>query len=195
MLDADRNPRASLRIGCDAAGNGGSGIGLGPKSPNPTAQTIFRCNDATQPGRQNWTKNAGKKGPARVKQLLADQFTAQTTLAASYGLLQMMYGLAIEKSWKTSDGRQNPSLLFDAVGGAAHGEGSLIAGSAVVRDRVVQSKSRFAIPFAPTSSNNLLLRFVPGWRFYNPGKAGYPESVAAGVPLFMPRLGVPMFAE
>src|SRR5688572_14417563 len=124
-------------------------IGAGVRSPNPNAYEVFRCNDTTLPGRQNWTTLAGADGSARAKQLLADPFTAQTTLAASYGLLQLMYGRAIDGGWTASNGARNPSLLFDAIGGAARGEGSLVAGTIIVKNTLLQARSGLATPFLP----------------------------------------------
>ncbi len=120
LADADRDARASLRIGCDQHGNGGTPIGVGGRSPNPTAQEIFRCNDRTR----NWYRLTGNN-ETRKTRFDADSFTAQTTLAASYGLLQVMYGRAIEERWSGSSGLQNPSLLFDPPGAASSGEGEL----------------------------------------------------------------------
>jgi hypothetical protein len=61
--------------------------------------------------------------------LAALDFTAQTTLAASYGLMQTMYVLGEELNWSTTDGRQNPSLLFDTAENVNGGGGSLSIGT------------------------------------------------------------------
>jgi hypothetical protein len=76
-----------------------------------SARQIFEDNDGTQ----NWSdpKFVGSTDwwdPTRLAML---EFTAQTPLAASYGLMQTMYVKAKELNWVTNDGRRNPALLFD----------------------------------------------------------------------------------
>lgn len=196
LLAADRDTRASLRIGCDRDGNGGSPIGAGPAAPNPSAWEIFRCNDHTLAGRQNWSPQVGDADEAarRANLLHKDPFTAQTAIAASYGLLQVMYGRAIDEGWASADGARNPSLLFDLPGAAARGEGSLVAGAAIVRRRVLEGAKRGGAAFPPTSPDELLAPFVPAWQRYNPGQKGYAEDVASRTTSFIPRPSVPVIA-
>jgi hypothetical protein len=92
-----------------------------------SARQIFEEND----GVQNWSakKFVGKTNwwdPANLKLL---EFTAQTPLAASYGLMQTMYVKATELNWVTTDGRRNPALLFDTPANQAIGGGSVAVGT------------------------------------------------------------------
>lgn len=89
-----------------------------------SAKEILLAND----NRQNWTDYASFdiNDPA---DLATVDFTAQTPLAASYGLMQTMYVVAAELNWSTTDGRRNPSLLFDTVVNTAAGGGSLAVGT------------------------------------------------------------------
>jgi hypothetical protein len=64
---------------------------------------------------QNWLTNVGTALRTRLTNnpSLMD-FTAQTDLAASYGLLQVMYPTAISPmGWTGVNGARNPSYLFD----------------------------------------------------------------------------------
>jgi len=64
---------------------------------------------------QNWPAASNQKRVAEVRKdpgLL--NFTAQTTIAASYGLLQVMYDTAVgPMKWQGVQGDRNPSYLFD----------------------------------------------------------------------------------
>ncbi len=89
-----------------------------------SAKEIVFANDNTQ----NWTDyaNFDINDPADLATI---EFTAQTPLAASYGLMQTMYVVAAELRWRTTDGRRNPSLLFDTPANTAAGGGSLAVGT------------------------------------------------------------------
>ena len=97
-----------------------------------SAREIWEENDQTQ----NWTKWS----IYTVEQVEADQellnFTAQTPLAASYGLLQIMYVTAIRSMrWEGIGAAKNPSYLFDTTGNLAPGVegGSLELGSGYLK--------------------------------------------------------------
>jgi len=95
-----------------------------------SARQIFEANDSTH-YKQNWSAPAyvGNTDWWDAKHLAMLEFTAQTPTAASFGLMQTMYVRAIELGWETTDGRQNPSLLFDTPANAAIGGGSLAIGT------------------------------------------------------------------
>jgi hypothetical protein len=87
-----------------------------------SASAIYNANNSIQ----NW----GKVSPRRAARVAANpsllNFTAQTPLASSYGLLQIMYTTAIDSmGWEGIDGAQNPSNLFDTDANLAAGGGSL----------------------------------------------------------------------
>jgi hypothetical protein len=95
-----------------------------------SARKIFEANDGTQ----NWSDTRYAPGGPRVDwwddaHLAMLEFTAQTPLASSYGLMQTMWQRANELNWTTDDGRQNPSLLFDTPNNIAVGGGSLGVGT------------------------------------------------------------------
>jgi hypothetical protein len=180
---ADINPRASLRINCAANGTGGNPIGTDiDHITNPLAWEIFRCNDA----QQNWTRKAGKKATDRKKKLQNDPFTAQTTLAASYGLMQMMFGLAVEMDWRADDQTQNPSKLFDPPGAVDRGEGSLLAGSRHVGNLLRRLLRRSGAQLS--NRNQFHLYSIAAWDRYNPGEEGYGFDIAGRVTGLQPVL-------
>jgi len=99
-----------------------------------SALEIFRENDA----RHNWTEAC--RDCAELPRLRANpavlDFTAQTPVAASYGLLQILYSTAIAPmSWPGAgeEGKRNPSLLFDTAANLEMGGGSLELGSDYLR--------------------------------------------------------------
>jgi hypothetical protein len=127
--DDDVSPRKTYKV---PRGPNGSSRNLEPIDVCPaacvSAGEIYKANDA----KQRWSKFANpatfnKNDPGDLANL--DSFTAQTPLAASYGLMQTMYAVATEYGWTTDDGRQNPSLLFDKPENWAVGGGSLSIGT------------------------------------------------------------------
>lgn len=107
-----------------------------------SAQVILDANDEVPPGdpsgcfSQNWLENLENR---RIRDELnqnpdALNFTAQTTIASSYGLLQVLYDAAISPmQWKGVSGARNPSLLFDTPTNVPNGGGSLGLGSGYLR--------------------------------------------------------------
>lgn len=187
LRDGDRDTRRLLRVGCETDGSGGTPIGIGSQDPNPTAQEIFRCNDA----QQNWFRRT-RHNQRRLDRFTASSFTAQTTLAASYGLLQVMYGRAIHEGWASADGAQNPHLLFDNPGAAIQGQGSMVVGARIVRQSVLEIASEKNTAFPPASHEALLELFTGGWQNYNPGEEGYGSAIAALAAHFLPRPQAPV---
>ena len=141
----------------------------------------------------HWYQATGYNA-ARLKQFLADPFTAQTPIAASYGLLQMMYGKAIEVGWNAA-GQRNPSMLFDREGVASTGEGSLVAGTVAVRGAVLDYSARKGGLLPPDSYEDLLALFLKGWERYNSGEDGYENVVATQTLLFLPRPQAPVLPQ
>jgi hypothetical protein len=97
-------------------------------SPTPTAEEMLSLNNA----RAGWS-NFNPRNYQTVQTALAAgdhcpiNFIAQTSLAGSYGYLQIMYVTAVGKMrWAgTTDGARNPSLLFDTPANIAKGGGSV----------------------------------------------------------------------
>jgi hypothetical protein len=180
MLNDDRDARTGLNIGCAANGTGGRPIL--PTDSLISATDIVRCNDA----RMHWVANAGAQGPSRARQLQTDPFTAQTALASSFGLMQVMYTIAvIDLNWSgNASSRKNPSFLFDTSANHAQQLGSVRLGSQIdVRN--FNRTLRRAGGNIPTA-DVLLLLFNDAWQLYNPGKPGYGALVASKVPQHVP---------
>ena len=122
----------------------------------------------------------------------SDPFTAQTTLAASYGLLQMMYATAVTTMHWTGDanGARNPSLLFDTEENHARQLGSLGVGSAkVVKDfKTVMAGSNVTVDNPAV----LLSLFIDAWQQYNSGKRTYGTEVGTHVPQYNPEPRTPV---
>lgn len=183
MTSADRDVRAGLLIDCDQAGRGGRAIV--PTDALVTVWEIFRCNDT----RMRWRRWAGRAGAERARAIQRDAFTAQTHLAASFGLLQMTYVTAIQQmNWSgAAGGAKNPSLLIDSQENWDQGAGSLIVGTAkvladyrLVNSRVVSGMVRVGSPVS------FLRSFVPAWDQYNPGEGGYGSSLMLLVDRYLP---------
>jgi hypothetical protein len=137
LTTADRDVRQSLLVGCDA--NGANGVPIGivelDGAHNPTALEIFRCTDIALG--KGWARVAGVHAGNRIRRLKANPFTAQTSLAASYGLLQMTPRKAIgDRLWPDTQPR-NPSLLFDTASNHAQGGGSLLFGTRAISLKVL----------------------------------------------------------
>ncbi len=81
---------------------------------------------------QNWSQSPLALQVSRNPGLLS--FTAQTPLAASYGLLQILYPTAIAPmQWPGVGGARNPSFLFDTQANLSADGGSLMLGSGYLR--------------------------------------------------------------
>ena len=185
----DRDARGGLRIACDKEGKNGRDIL--PSDELVTAWEIFRCNDS----RMNWKREARAAGQSRADSLKSDLFTAQTSLAASYGLLQMTYVTAIDElRWAgTDDGRRNPSLLFDTDENLLAGGGSVNLGTLKVVRAFRQLDSDLATGVrVPTGQAEIVGVFVKAWNRYNPWQKGYGESVASRVSTFAPVTAAPV---
>lgn len=94
-----------------------------------SVRQIYFANDS----KQNWSKHA----PIMLVIDINDHpeildFTAQTAVAASYGLMQVMYSTAIKAmNWqgRTSDEAKNPTYLFDTPDNLNDGGGSVEIGT------------------------------------------------------------------
>lgn len=125
IIHDDISPRSSLSIRHN-------GI-LGPIMDADTlvsASAIYVNNDA----RQHWSQYS----PARARAVAANpallNVTAQTPIASSWGLLQILYTTAIAPMhFQGIDGSRNPSFLFDTAANWSSNGGSLELGSGYLR--------------------------------------------------------------
>jgi len=134
-----------------------------------SAQEFVLANDFGPNGGQRWTDHADFDitDPADLAKI---DFTAQTTIAASYGLMQTMYQVAAELEWKTFSGQQNPSLLFDTPANIAAGGGSLAVGTLEFYWRYRKCrKGDFATDPDFTDSDAYKSMIVAALNFYNHG--------------------------
>jgi hypothetical protein len=102
---------------------------IAPRDVFVSAMEIYQNND----GSSHWSRS----NPRQARMVAADQsllqFTAQTSLAASFGFLQLLYTTAIAPmGWRGIDGQQNPSFLFD-IPENRDGGGSLEAATGYLR--------------------------------------------------------------
>jgi len=135
--------------------------------PNPTARELYEVNNVTQ----HWTRWARRdvlEDIRRNPEIL--EFVAQTPIASSYGLLQILYPTAIlEMQWPgVTAGGQNPAFLFDTAENQQAGGGSLELGTAYfvgVYVEVNSSVDRTAPQFVDHSE--LRTSFIRGFNRYN----------------------------
>lgn len=183
LLADDRDARGGLYIACTDDGTGGRTVQ--PTDTEISAAELVRCNDSTNT-RMNWIANAGVNGPARAERLRTDPFTAQTPLAASFGLLQVTYAAAIlDVLWSgNASGRKNPSFMFDTDDHHQQDLGSVRLGSQLDVRNFNKVFRRFNAAIG--NQETLLALFTETWQLYNPGKAGYGQAVAARVAQHLP---------
>jgi hypothetical protein len=129
LVDAeDVHPRAVLYL--DHAAN----TRISDAEPMVTAYTIVSQNDFWQ----NWIKNLASQ--AKKARLTSDKiaqtlsWTAQTTLASSYGLMQVLFPEQFGEGnqsfgYSGIDGKRRPYYLFDAPANIGPGGGSIPTGS------------------------------------------------------------------
>jgi hypothetical protein len=151
-----------------------------------TALDIINSN----PG-ANWrTKNPANfrtvTNAARNGDTCTSVWTAQTTLASSYGFFQVMYVTAIDRHWQGADGNlKNPSLLFDTTANLAVHGGSSELGTDIVADAVNQLHTSESQNPILASEDVLQAIFEDGWGRYNTDPT-YPGLVLSRSTLYPP---------
>lgn len=189
LSNDDRDVRKDYLIGCDAAGAGGQRIGEGERSPNPTAWEIVRCTDTQR--KINWAVSAKENATERLRRIRENPFTAQTAIAASYGLLQMTFRRSIANELWPADVTPHPSALLDTDANLAVGAGSLRLST---RDSAREFVGLWG-PGVPDSPSALLARFRGVWFKYNSKEKQYAEKVAAFAAEYMPAPQCPVFGQ
>jgi hypothetical protein len=141
--------------------------------------------------RQNWS--IGSKGRLVEANPALLEFTAQTGLASSYGLMQVMYITAIQKlTWQgTSDetrghpaGSKNPSFLFDTDENEAVGGGSVRLGAHFLAGKMRPAILKRAAAYL-TGEPDLRAVFAQALKKYNPDGT-YPSSVLRFIDQYIP---------
>lgn len=125
ILPADISPRSKYFIVVD-----GRRRNILDSDEFVSAIDIYTANDANA----HWST----KSPPRARRVAANPallaFTAQTSVSASFGLLQILYPTAIAPmGWTGINGSKNPSNLFDTPVNLLAGGGSLDPGSGYLR--------------------------------------------------------------
>jgi hypothetical protein len=86
---------------------------------------------------QNWYEilsNVARKAAITTDPQTALNWSAQTTLAASYGIMQILYTSAVAVGWEGDrDGNKNPTTLWDTAQSVAADGGSIPPGSILLR--------------------------------------------------------------
>lgn len=150
---------------------------LGSSDQMVTAVDIVRSNPAANyasnnPGNYNAVMGAFQKGD-----VCGSVWTAQTSLAASYGMMQVMYVTAIDAKWAgTTAGAKNPTYLFDTTANQSTHGGSVELGGERVRNaaRLLHSQDVNNPQFS--SEVDLQQVFLDAWGRYNT-KPAYPGLI------------------
>lgn len=107
-----------------------------------TAYELYRSNDYEDEDvgprvDQRWYEilaNSERKQQIRDHAESVLNYPAQTTVAASYGLMQILYTSAIAVAWPGDpDGKRNPALLHDTPANLERDGGSIPPGSEILR--------------------------------------------------------------
>lgn len=139
-----------------------------------SAAEIYQINDLDQ----GWSQHSPARARlARANPSLLD-FTAQTPLAASYGLLQILYPTAISPmQWRGVNGARNPSLLFDSNANLTAGGGSLTLGSNYVRRLFQRVNPTLSLEPAFSSKGTFEQAFLNAFQAYNVYREGYGGAI------------------
>jgi len=139
-----------------------------------SARDLYRFNDK-RGAKMNWSDHVpAAQLDGRVAQL---EFTAQTSLAASYGLFQVIYVTAIdEKEWAGTALGQNPSFLFDTEENIQAGGGTLTLAMTKVRDDYGNANKNAPDVETPATESRLKELFRNGYGKYNQAE-DYPTDI------------------
>ena len=154
----------------------------------------------------NWTKNSLRctDCATRVRNGTAD-FSAQFSLASSYGFVQVTYVGALDTSslgghWTGCTGNCNatdpkdPDNLFDTTGNLDNGGGSLHIGTWMVERRFASSKAAGSASPSVKRESALEALFVKAYQMYDPGIHGYGNTVITNSRSFEPNPTGTIFA-
>ncbi len=140
--------------------------------------------------KQNWRKQPGGEEEFQYLIQYKDDFTAQTSLASSYGYMQITYTTAIQKmKWTGVNGMKNPTLLFDTDSNLNLGGGSLKIGNQYLKKLYSTYNSSISVdPSLQISGPDTFIETFRGpWMTYNgKGKAAtaYPNKVITRIPAY-----------
>jgi hypothetical protein len=175
LNDADKQPRTIYTIRCDP---GEVPTKIEAEDQLVSAAEIVRCNDEVH----KWSR----QNKVNAEKLERDDFTAQSSMAASYGYMQVTYVNALDNEWAgITTGEKNPTFLFDTEGNRQVGGGSLDIGTRIMtihfREVLGGKADSPSFPY----STALDQKAVDAWIRYN-GRARYGSEVLEHVPFFLP---------
>lgn len=114
-------------------------------------------------------------------------FTAQTTLASSYGLLRISYITAIGAvKWEALNNAWNPSCLFDTKANWANGGGSLAPGTGYLANLFFNENVNPDLdPSNPAFSapDDFANAFINAFNYYNHNTTGGPYGQTLSIPM------------
>jgi hypothetical protein len=135
---------------------------------------------------QNWrTRKSGKaaKNANLTLSQGSDDFTAQTSLSASFGLLQVTFKLAVQDpdlNWPN-----NPADLFDIDPDTEQLQSASLNLGTTYIEKIVSKRTDFQNHFSVFKPSDLPLFFYKAWLTYN-GAVSYPGKVAARINNYLP---------
>ncbi|HET7433950.1 MAG TPA: hypothetical protein VFN10_04460 [Thermoanaerobaculia bacterium] len=159
-----------------------------------TAYEIYIGNDTRR--RENWFRMLGKKWKRDAIEEDASRalgFTAQTTMASSYGVMQVLWTTAVENdeyNFRVGVEDRNPSFLTDESANLDAGCSSLVVGAMFMK-RKAQQRFRREPPDL-TSEATFMESFRVPLRQYN-GRYDYPDDVFRLVSHWYPTSTKPIF--
>lgn len=130
-----------------------------------SSEEIYLENDRTQ----HWTAAAKARGAQFQRNPALLNYTAQTTLAASYGWFQVLYTTAISGGWPGVAGRHNPSLLFDSLANLNNGGGSVRVAVLRFTDCYMDMNHNLGVGEYPTL-DGFASSYMRAYACYNAGK-------------------------
>jgi hypothetical protein len=157
-----------------------------------SVRDIFNSNNSVY----NWTRFATSNTVAQIESG-ADDFSAQLSLAASYGLLQVTYATAIDQKWTGNTSGcgatdpKDPDNLFDTECNLASGGGSLGIGTRYTEGHFA---SQSGVTPSLTNEHTLETSFSKAYQKYNPKKDGYGNTVISNSSSFEPNPTGTIFA-
>jgi hypothetical protein len=148
-----------------------------------SVRDIYDSND----GVYHWSRHGNPNAVAQLENGTVD-FSAQLSLASSYGLLQVTYAKAIE-SWTGNTGScgptdlMDPDNLFDTTCNLYNGGGSLGVGTRITEKSFASNNSTSPSVTGEPAFERL---FLNAYQKYDPGEPGYGNSVITNTKRFEP---------
>lgn len=152
-----------------------------------SARDIFQFNDRVY----HWSSFAKSSA---VTQLNSGSvaFSAQLSLAASYGLLQVTYVRALDEQWTGNTGScgatdpRDPDNLYDTACNLENGGGSLGIGTRITENNFASGSVAKSTSPSVNDEPSLEALFSNAYQLYNKKKKGYGDSVISNAQSFEP---------